>query len=119
MCLLIYESSFNFWGGSFIGAKITMEQVIGLKELLPIIFIIIMGNIFLTFALGFFMSKHSNLDITTALYPSTAGGLTEMCIMASEMGADASKVATLHLVRVFSIIALYPLVIKLLLTIIQ
>lgn len=109
----------QFLGGSFIGAKITMEQVIGLKELLPIIFIIIMGNIFLTFALGFFMSKHSNLDITTALYSSTAGGLTEMCIMASEMGADASKVATLHLVRVFSIIALYPLVIKLLLTIIQ
>ena len=108
----------QFLGGTFIGAKVTMEQVTGMKELLPIIFIIIVGNIFLTFTLAFIMTKYSNIDITTALYSSTAGGLTDMCIIASEMGADASKVATLHIVRIFSIITLYPLVIKVLLYIV-
>lgn len=109
----------QFLGGTFIGAKVTMEQVTGMKELLPVILIIIIGNILLTFVLAFIMTKYSNLDITTALYSSSPGGLTDMCIIASEMGADASKVATLHLVRIFSIIVLYPLVIKLLLNFIH
>jgi hypothetical protein len=105
----------QYLGGALIGARITMEQVIGMRVLLPALIVIITGYILLTFVLGFLMIKFSTLDITTALYSSTAGGLTDMAIIASEMGADAPKVAVLQFARVVSIIAFYPIVIKLLL----
>ena len=106
----------QFLGGALIGSRITMGQVIGIKELLPIMAIVVTGYIGLTFALGFLMTKFSTLDLTTALYSSTAGGLTDMAIIACEMGADAPKVAALQFVRVMTIIAFYPIIIKLILS---
>lgn len=102
-------------GGCLIGSKITMEQVASMNEILPSIFMIIIGYSALTFILGFIMTKYSSLDIITALYSSAAGGLTDMTIISSEMGADAPKVASLHFSRVFSVITFYPIIIKVLL----
>jgi len=109
------RKSIQFLGGALIGARITMEQVMGMRGLLPAMIIIIAGYILLTFVLGFLLIKFSTLDVTTAMYSSTAGGLTDMAIIAGEMGADAPKVAVLQFARVVSIIAFYPVVIKLLL----
>ncbi len=104
-------------GGCLIGAKITMQQVISMKELLPSVVIILIGYITLSFLLAFLMTKYSTLDMITALYSSTPGGLTDMTIISSEMGADAPKVASMHFARVFSVVAFYPIIIKALLKI--
>ncbi|AOT70652.1 AbrB family transcriptional regulator [Geosporobacter ferrireducens] len=113
------RKSIQFLGGALIGARITMEQVVAMKDLLLIISVVIVGYIALNFLLAFLISKHSTLDIITSLYASAAGGLTDMAIIASEMGADAPKVATLQFARVVSVIAFYPIIIKTLLNFIH
>jgi membrane AbrB-like protein len=103
--------SIQILGGCLIGVQITIEQIISMRELLPSVVVITLGYIILTFTLGFLIKRNSTLDIITALYSSTAGGLTDMTIVASEMGADAPKVATLHFARVVSVVAFYPIII--------
>lgn len=105
--------------GCMIGARITMEQVIEMKELLPSIIVIILGYIILNFVLAFLITKFSTVDSTTALYASSPGGLTDMAIIASEMGADVPKVVTLQFTRIVSVIAFYPIIIKVLLSVIK
>lgn len=100
------------FGGCLIGAKITMEQVISMKELLPFIVVIIIGYILLTFVLAFIITINSTLDITTALFSSAPGGLTDMTIISSEMGADAPKVAALQFTRIVTVVSFYPIIIE-------
>jgi len=97
-------------GGCLIGARITMTQVLEMKELLPAVIIVIVGYIILNYFLAFLITKLSTIDITTALYASAAGGLTDMAIIAGEMGADAPKVAALQFVRVVTVVAFYPII---------
>lgn len=113
------RKAIQFLSGSLIGARITMIQVIEMKEMLPIILVIVLGFLILNFALAYLIVKYSDLDIVTALYSSAPGGLTDMAIIASEMGADAPKVAVLQFVRVVGIIVFYPIIIKTLLNVIN
>lgn len=106
-------------GGILIGAKITMEQIVEMRVLLPAIAVTVLGYILLNFVLAFLITKYSTLDIKTALYGSAAGGLTDMAIIASEMGADAPKVAALQFARVVSVIVFYPIIIEALLSLIN
>ena len=98
--------------GTFIGAKITANDVKGLKNIfLPsLIMVILMGIV--NFLMGYFIYKFTPLDMVTALFATAPGGLTDMTIISYDFGADSSKVALLQMVRLISVVSLIPTLIK-------
>ena len=98
--------------GTFIGAKITANDVKGLKNIfLPsLIMVILMGIV--NFLMGYFIYKFTPLDMVTALFATAPGGLTDMTIISYDFGADSSKVALLQMVRLISVVSLIPALIK-------
>ena len=51
------------------------------------------------------------MDPVTALFACAPGGLTDMALIAADLGADSSKVAAMQMMRLVSVIALYPTII--------
>ena len=54
------------------------------------------------------LSKLTKLDLTTSLFASAPGGVSDMAIIASELGADPAKVAALQTLRLIVVIVLFP-----------
>ena len=48
------------------------------------------------------------MDIITALFASAPGGVTDMALIAEDMGADSTKIAGMHSLRLITVIILFP-----------
>jgi len=99
--------------GGLIGLYFTKKSVCGLKDLIVPVFILSAGMMASCIILGFIISKLSGLDLVTALFSSAPGGLTDMTLISEAYGADISKVALLHLIRMITVVMILPLIIKL------
>jgi membrane AbrB-like protein len=97
--------------GALIGSGIGMSELAAMADILVPAVMLVTVLLIANFVFGFIMYKATKLDLVTALLSTSAGGLTEMALIAGEMGADAPKVAVLHLVRLISVIAFFPTII--------
>jgi len=98
--------------GALIGSRIGMEELLGLREILVSAIVLIVVLNIASIAFGIIMHKLTKMDIATCLFASAAGGVVEMAILADEMGADAPKVAAIHLFRFITVVALFPSIFK-------
>lgn len=98
--------------GGMIGLNFTMDTVKGLKELLVPSLILVLGLTVFSIFLGFIIYKLTGLDLVTALFSCSPGGLADMTIISEAYGAETPKVALLHLMRLITVITILPWVIK-------
>ena len=100
--------------GSAIGAAFAPDVLAPLRAaLLPMILlaVIVVGA---GLALGWVLGRTTRLDERTALISMVPGGLPAMASVAGELGADATVVATIHLVRLTTILLAVPALVPLL-----
>lgn len=100
--------------GAYIGGMITRGQVLELLKMYNVVIAVILGFYLLNIVIAFLLVKFCKMDAVTSLLCSSAGGLTDMALIADELGADRAKVVSMQLIRVIGIITLYPLLIKIL-----
>lgn len=100
--------------GGMIGLNFNMETVYGLKDLIVPALILVLGLTVFSIFLGFIISKLTGLDLITALFSCSPGGLTDMTLIAEEYGAETPKVALMHLMRLITVITVLPVVINIL-----
>jgi len=98
--------------GILIGSRMTYTDLVALKTVIVPALILLIGMILVNLFLGFFISKISNIDLVTCLFASTPGGVSDMALIAEDLGADAPKVAILQLTRYVCVIAFFPIIIK-------
>lgn len=98
--------------GCIVGLNFNMEAVIGLKELIFPAIILIVGLTGMCILLGYILYKVTNIDLTTALFSCAPGGLTDMTLMSEAYGAQIHIVAILHLIRLTTVLTIFPIVIK-------
>jgi uncharacterized protein len=98
--------------GALIGSRVAYSDIIALKVIILPAVILLIGILVVNLLIGFIMHKTSSLELITSLLASAPGGLSDMALIAKDLGADAPKVAILHLVRVVTIIGVFPLLIK-------
>ena len=60
------------------------------------------------------VARLTGLELSQTFLAFSPGGLPEMSLLALAMGADIAFVATLHIARITLVIAIAPLVFKLL-----
>ncbi len=100
--------------GAFMGCRFSRADLANIDVLAIPILIMLIGLIVFILFNGFLVSKFTDLDYPTALFASTPGGMTEMAILAEDMGVDSFKVSILHTIRLFFVIAFFPTMNKLL-----
>jgi len=94
--------------GAFIGMRMDRESILAIGNLIVPAIILFAGVILITFVTAFIMRKLTKLDLATCLLASTPGGLTEMALMAEDLGLDAPKIAILQTSRLMSVIIFFP-----------
>lgn len=102
------------FAGAYIGCMITRSQMLEMMGMYKAVICIIAGSYILNFIIAFLLVIFCRMDVITALLSSSAGGLTDMALIADELGADRAKVMAMQLIRVTGIITLYPPLIKML-----
>lgn len=94
--------------GAFIGTGVSRSDLKMMKGVAKPILVIVLNLLLLNILTGLAIHHLSSLDLLTAFMSTTPGGISDMPIVAAEMGADASKVLVLQFVR-FSIgIGIFP-----------
>lgn len=99
--------------GAFLGSRIAYNDILELSKIIVPGIIMVVGLVILSLLFGLAMHKFTGLDLPTSFLASAPGGIADMSLVAEEMGADAPKVALLQLLRVVSVIGLFPLVMRL------
>ncbi len=98
--------------GAFIGARVQYKDVLDLRYMFKPAILMIIGMLSITFVMAIFMYQLMDIDLVTSFFACAPGGIVDMSLISQDMGADASKVAILHLVRVISVIGIFPPILK-------
>lgn len=110
------ENSTRFFvqviAGAFIGIDMDKEKLMEIKKLIKPAIVMVTGLLILNVLVGLFIYKTTSLDLLTSLFATVPGGMADMSIISSEMGADTSMVAVFQLARLISVISIFPTLIK-------
>ncbi len=89
--------------GLFIGMSVTRDSVRSLLKLIKPAVILVVCIIGLCLGMGFIFYFASDFNFPTALFAVAPGGITDMSLLAMDMGGDSSVVALLQVVRLLSV----------------
>lgn len=98
--------------GSIIGSGFNRE-ILGnmVKYFLPVL-VSVLFMLSVSIFVGFLFHKITGLDLATALFSTAPGGLTDMVLIADELGAKTGIVVMVHFIRLVTVISFFPIIIK-------
>lgn len=95
--------------GLAIAQEVTPETFLLLSEMILPVSLLAVVMILSGLALSSIIYKVTGWNYSTCLLVSSPAGLTQMSIIADEVGADPLTVSVLHTVRLISVLAILPL----------
>ncbi|MDF3005065.1 MAG: Membrane protein AbrB duplication [Oscillospiraceae bacterium] len=98
--------------GAFIGVGISREEIKQFRRLFKPLIILIGCMLVLNLTLGTVIYRISDMDLMTAMFCAVPGGMSNIPIIAAEMGADSTQVAVMQFIRMCAGIGIFPSVIK-------
>ncbi len=98
--------------GSFIGCSVSREDMKNLPRILKPLGILIAGYLILNLGAGFLVCTISQMDLLTSLMCCVPGGMSDMPIIAADLGAKVPYVAVLQFVRMAVGVGCFPLIIS-------
>jgi len=104
--------------GIFLGMRITPDSVSGIAGAGGPALIMILSMVIIPPIIGYFAHKITRMDLGTSLFCSTPGGMSEMSILAKDMGFDFMKVSITHLARIIIVVSIFPQLINLILRVV-
>lgn len=99
--------------GAYVGCLVTREDVIRLPKLIRPFLTVMACLLMLNLVMAALIQRLTGLDLLTCLLASAPGGLTDITLIAMDMGADASVVAVMQFVRMVFGLSCLPAVIVL------
>ena len=96
------------FSGAIIGSGMGMAEVLGLRQVALPAVILVLALACINLIVGFSVSRFGKLGLTTSLFASAPGGVSDMSIIAAELGADPAKVAAMQTLRMIVVVALFP-----------
>lgn len=98
--------------GAFIGAKVGKEDIFALRKVIWPTVILIISMVTLNLFFGAVIAGVSELDVPTALFATTPGGVADMALISEELGANPGYVAILQVFRLLIIFVFCPPIFK-------
>ena len=109
----------QFFAGALIGCTVGREQIREILRIWPAVLLSLAGFVLLDLIAAWVIHRRTGMDIITALFASAPGGLTDMALIAEDMGADSTVIAGMHMLRLIAVVLLFPSVIGLLINLLQ
>ncbi|MEG1972098.1 MAG: AbrB family transcriptional regulator, partial [Oscillospiraceae bacterium] len=94
--------------GAFIGCSVEKSDIIRLKYIFKPAIILLLAMLVLNLTMGFIIHAVSPLDLLTALMCAVPGGMSDIPLIAADMGVDAAKVTVMQFMRLLIGIGLFP-----------
>ena len=104
--------------GALIGTSIGREEVLIMRTMWPVVLMAMACFLFIDLIASALIVRFTDMDRTTALFSCSPGGMTDLTLLSEEYGADTLKVAGMHMVRMISVVAFYPLIISILMRVV-
>lgn len=98
--------------GAFIGTTMTRGDILRLKTLVKPASVILGMHMISMLSLGTLLYFISPLDLATAFFSAVPGGLSDVPLIAADMGANAPKVAMAQFTRMILVMATFPTLIN-------
>ena len=102
--------------GTVIGTSLTKDSIGDLQNLWKPAILITFTLVATGLVIGLWTSRLLKVDIITTILGAAPGGISGMSLVGSEYGVGAA-VATIHAVRLITVLLILPLIVKLLNTI--
>ena len=99
--------------GTVIGTSLTKDSLVELQNLWRPAILITFTLVITGLAIGLWTSRLLNVDIITTILGAAPGGISGMSLVGSEYGVGPA-VATLHAVRLITVLLILPLIVKML-----
>jgi membrane AbrB-like protein len=94
--------------GAFIGCTVTREDLRRLRHIWRPALLLLSVYMVVNIGLGLIIYAISPLDLITSLFSVVPGGISEVPLIAADMGAQPAKVAALQFVRSLVCTGLFP-----------
>jgi len=98
--------------GAFIGSGIRREDLAEMKTIIKPALILIPCLLAVNITAGLLIHATGKMDLLTALMCCVPGGISDIPMIAADMGADASIVVTMQFIRLVLGIGVFPILIK-------
>ena len=99
--------------GTVIGTSLTKDSLVELQNLWKPAILITFTLVLTGLAIGLWTSRLLKIDVITTILGAAPGGISGMSLVGSEYGVGAA-VATLHAVRLITVLLIIPIIVKLL-----
>lgn len=99
--------------GMYIGCSSTKEELLQLRTFYKPAIWLTVSLLLINFGLGFLLWGIGYSDLLTCLMCAVPGGISDVTLIATDMGADTSRVLLIHLCRLICGIALFPVMVNL------
>ncbi|MBQ8589464.1 MAG: AbrB family transcriptional regulator [Firmicutes bacterium] len=97
--------------GAFIGTMVKREDIIKMKGIYKIVLVVVGAFCGLNIAVGYYTYWRTEYDLLTMLMCTIPGGLSDVPLIAADMGADLLPVVTVHFARAVVGIGIFPVII--------
>jgi len=97
--------------GTVIGTSLTKDSIVDLQTLWKPAILITFTLVMTGLAIGLWTSRLLKIDVITTILGAAPGGISGMSLVGSEYGVGAA-VATLHAVRLITVLLILPLIVK-------
>ena len=94
--------------GAYIGLSLTRRDIKNIKQLIAPTLVMLFGFLVFTTGVGLILFKVFGLDMATSFLVAIPGGVTEISLMAYDVGADPAIVSFLQTFRVFAVYLIFP-----------
>ena len=99
----------QIFAGCFIGSQITLTSLTYIQELPGPLAIVLVQVLVVAFVVAFLLHRLSGMEPASSLFSGIPGGLSEMGILAEEMGLDVPKIVLMHTCRLVTAVSMMPL----------
>lgn len=98
--------------GAMIGAMVTRTDLMNLHKLLIPLIILVLEYATLDFLAAPFLARVFHIDLLTMILACTPAGAADMALIAGDMGGNTSDVAVFHVLRLCSVLTVFPMLIQ-------
>lgn len=98
----------NACNGALIGSRLLYADLVMMTKALPIILFVDLGWVILTGVLGIVIYRLSSFTLETSLFCASPGGMSDMGLIAEDMGGNPTQVTVMQLCRLLCVMSGVP-----------
>ena len=98
--------------GAFIAVPLTLDKIKAMRSILKPAVIAVTGMLLMSIIMAWVSFTVSSIDPLTAFFASAPGGITDIVLISTDVGADPLQVSLIHSIKIFFVLGLMPLLCK-------